>query len=157
MWRNTTGLTQFLFSLFFVFRYCEKDKIWEITIFKNYLKLVHVRYFRTLFWDDITIIWDENIVYFFNWEKNPVLDQQEVCLLNFHQQIIVISSQNNVQKHSTKGHEQVYCVHNCEKFLPIAMMSFQLNSLCAGILKHGHLHSYCDLSFGVEGSWVIGL
>ena len=28
-----------------------------------------VRYFRTLFWDDITIIWDENIVYFFNWEK----------------------------------------------------------------------------------------
>ena len=25
-----------------------------------------VRYFRTLFWDDITIIWNENIVYFFN-------------------------------------------------------------------------------------------
>jgi hypothetical protein len=25
-----------------------------------------VQYFRTLFWDDITIIWDENIVYFFN-------------------------------------------------------------------------------------------
>ena len=34
-----------------------------------------VRYFRTLFWDDITIIWDENIVYFFNWEKKTVLDQ----------------------------------------------------------------------------------
>ena len=28
-----------------------------------------VRYFRTLFWDDITIIWDENFVYLFNWEK----------------------------------------------------------------------------------------
>ena len=34
-----------------------------------------VRYFRTLFWDDITIIWNENIVYFFNLEKKPVLDQ----------------------------------------------------------------------------------
>ena len=28
-----------------------------------------VRYFGTLFWDDMTIIWDENIFYFFNWEK----------------------------------------------------------------------------------------
>ena len=41
-----------------------------------HLKLVHVllfvRYFRTLLWDDITIIWDENI---FNREKKPVLDQ----------------------------------------------------------------------------------
>ena len=35
------------------------------------------------------------------------MDQQEVCLLNFHQQIMVISSQNNVQKCRTKGHEQV--------------------------------------------------
>ena len=67
-----------------------------------------VRYFRILFWDDITIIWDENIVYFFNWEKIPVLDQWEVCLLNFHQQIFAISSQNNVLKYRTKGHEQVF-------------------------------------------------
>ena len=37
-----------------------------------------------------------------------VLDQYEVSLLNFHQEIIVISSQNNVQKYCTKGHEQVY-------------------------------------------------
>ena len=57
-----------------------------------------VRYFRTLFWDDITKIWNENIVYFVKWEKNPVLDQQEVCLLNFQQQIIVKASQNKVQK-----------------------------------------------------------
>ena len=49
--------------------------------------LVFVLYFRTLFWDGITIIWDENIVYVFNWEKRPVLDQYEVCLLNFHQQV----------------------------------------------------------------------
>ena len=28
-----------------------------------------VRYFRTVFWDDITLIWDENIVYFFHWEN----------------------------------------------------------------------------------------
>ena len=33
-----------------------------------------VRYFRTLLWDDITLIWDENIVYFFDWEKKTVLD-----------------------------------------------------------------------------------
>ena len=58
-----------------------------------------VGYFPMLFWDDITIIWDEIIVYFFDWEKKPVLDQQEFCLLNFHQQIIVISSQNNVRKY----------------------------------------------------------
>ena len=57
-----------------------------------------VRYFRTLFWDDITKICNENIVYFVKWEKNPVLDQQEVCLLNFQQQIIVKSSKNKVQK-----------------------------------------------------------
>ena len=28
-----------------------------------------VWYFHTLYWDDITIIWDEKIVYFFNQEK----------------------------------------------------------------------------------------
>ena len=61
-----------------------------------------VRYFCILLWDDITIIWDESIVYFFNWEKKSVLDQEEVCLLNFHQQIIVISSQNIVQKDMNK-------------------------------------------------------
>ena len=26
-----------------------------------YLKLIHVRYFGTLFWDDITKFWDENL------------------------------------------------------------------------------------------------
>ena len=43
--------------------------------FKNEVVLQFVRYFCTLLWDDIIIMWDENIVYFFNWEKNPVLDQ----------------------------------------------------------------------------------
>ena len=34
-----------------------------------------IHYFGTLFWDDITKFWDENL--FSNWqtEKNPVLDQ----------------------------------------------------------------------------------
>ena len=46
------------------------------------------------------------------------MDQQEVCLLNFHQQIIVISSQNNVRKYRTKEHEQVFSmyvlrIHSC--------------------------------------------
>ena len=54
------------------------------------------------------MIWDENIVYFFNREKNPVLFQSEVCLLNFHLQIIMISSQNNLRIYRTKGHVQVY-------------------------------------------------
>ena len=58
--------------------------------------------FCTLFWHDITIIWNENIVYFFNRVINSVLDQLEVYLLNFHQQTIVVSSQNNVQKDMNK-------------------------------------------------------
>ena len=40
------------------------------------------------------------------------MDLSEVCLLNFHQQIIAISSQNNVQKYRTKGHDQVFCFNN---------------------------------------------
>ena len=78
-------------------------------------------------WYHDTIVWDENINYFFNWEKKTVLGPirslfqgahyeltniflsfevyNVVCLLNFHQQIIVISSQNNVRKYRTKGHE----------------------------------------------------
>ena len=38
----------------------------------TFYRLAHVLrllYFCTLFWDDITIIWKENIVYFFNLEK----------------------------------------------------------------------------------------
>ena len=41
-------------------------------------------------WFDIELFWDENIVYFYNWKKT-VLDQYDVGLFNFHQQIIVIS------------------------------------------------------------------
>ena len=41
-------------------------------------------------------------------EKKTVMDQQEVCSLNFHQQIMVVSSQNNVRKYHTNGHEQVF-------------------------------------------------
>ena len=36
------------------------------------IKLVHVpfvRYFRTLFWDDVTIFWDENLLWFFSFFK----------------------------------------------------------------------------------------
>jgi len=35
----------------------------------GYVKLVHVLLDDIFVRDDITIIWDENIVYFFNWEK----------------------------------------------------------------------------------------
>ena len=40
-------------------------------------------------------------------KKKTILDQKEVCLLTFHRQIIVTSSQNIVRKYRTKGHEQV--------------------------------------------------
>ena len=42
-----------------------------------------VRYFRTLFCDDITIIWEENIVYFFNWEKNLFWTNKKFVYLIF--------------------------------------------------------------------------
>ena len=51
------------------------------------------------------INWDET---FLTDNKKPILDQSEVRLFNFHQKIIVISSQNNLQKYRTKGHEQVF-------------------------------------------------
>jgi hypothetical protein len=51
------------------------------------------------------------ILFTFLTEKKPVFDQEKVCLLNFHQQIMVISSQNNVRKYRTKGHEQVFCYY----------------------------------------------
>ena len=48
------------------------------------------------------------ILFTFLTEKIPVLDQQEVCLSDFHQQTIVMSSQNNMRKYHTKWHEQVF-------------------------------------------------
>ena len=46
------------------------------------------------------------ILFTFLTEKKPCLGPIKSLLLNFHQQIIMISSQNNVQKYRTKGHEQ---------------------------------------------------
>ena len=63
------------------------------------------------------------ILFTFLTEKKTVLDQYEVCLLNFHQQIIVISSQNNVRKYCTRGHEQVFCLErkNWDKLTLISL------------------------------------
>ena len=52
-----------------------------------------VRYFGTLFWDDITIYWDKNYV------QNSFFPQLKI-ITNFHPKI---RSQNIVRK----GHEQV--------------------------------------------------
>ena len=52
-----------------------------------------VRYFGTLFWDDITIFWDKNYV------QNSFFSQLKI-ITNFHPKI---RSQNIVRK----GHEQV--------------------------------------------------
>ena len=55
------------------------------------------------------IIWGENIVYFFSTEEtNLFWTNKKFVLLNFYQQIIVISSQNNVQKYRTKRNEQIF-------------------------------------------------
>ena len=48
------------------------------------------------------------ILFTFLAEKKSVMDQQEVYLLNFYQQIIVISSQNNIQKYRTNLAGEVF-------------------------------------------------
>ena len=58
--------------------------LWNVLSKRKYLRRYKtcscpfVWYFRALFWDDITIIWDENI---FLTEKKSVLDQLEACYL----------------------------------------------------------------------------
>ena len=47
---------------------CKIYRIKPIYLFKNY-SCHFVQYFCTLFWNDITLIWDEKIVYIFNWAK----------------------------------------------------------------------------------------
>ena len=44
---------------------------------------------------------------FLSEKKNMFWTNKNFVYLDFHQQIIVISSQNNIQKYRTKGHEQV--------------------------------------------------
>ena len=67
-----------------------------------------VRYFRTLFWDDIMIIcWWELSKQISYWSKTGFFSQLKKSTI-FSSQIIVISFQNNVRKYRTKGHEQVF-------------------------------------------------
>ena len=120
------NLSNFIFPQFWP-EIVEKGSILNIAILSNkkFLKTCScpfVQYFCTLFWDDTTIIWDENIVYFFNLEKNLFWTNKNICLLNFHQQIIVISSQNYVQKYRTYKRTWIsfqksylYQVHNFEQ------------------------------------------
>ena len=62
--------------------------------------------FCTLFWDDITIIWDKILFSFLTEKKNLFWTNKKfVYILNFHQQ----NYDDTNQKYSTKGHEQVYC------------------------------------------------
>ena len=73
------NLSNFIFPQFWP-EIVEKGSILNIAILSNkkFLKTCScpfVQYFCTLFWDDITIIWNESIVYFINWEKKPCLDQ----------------------------------------------------------------------------------
>ena len=66
-----------------------------------------VWYFLTSFWVDITIIWDEDIVYFFNWKKNKLFWTNKkfvyLILINklswYHPKILY---ENIVQKNMSK-------------------------------------------------------
>ena len=55
-----------------------------------------------LFWDDITIIWDENIVYFFNWEKKLFWTNKKFVYLIFVNKLLwyhpKITYKNIIQK-----------------------------------------------------------
>ena len=67
-----------------------------------------VRYFRTLFWDDIKIICCWKLSKQISQLSKKVFFSQLKNLTRFSSQIIVISSQNNVWTSPMKGHEQVY-------------------------------------------------
>ena len=54
---------KFLFEKWGIFIAC------QIIYTRKTCSCLFVRYFRTLCWDCITIIWDENIFNFFNWEN----------------------------------------------------------------------------------------
>ena len=60
----------------------------------------------TIFWDDIPIIWNENIVCFLNEKKKLFWTNKKFVYLIFIN--VMISSKNNVQKYRSKGHEQVF-------------------------------------------------
>ena len=68
-----------------------------------------VRYFGTLFWDDITKFWDENLLLFTfltgKLRKNLFWTNKK-----FVSQNIVISSQNNVRKYHPDGMKRFYRV-----------------------------------------------
>ena len=63
---------------------------------------IFVRYFG----NDITIIWDENIVYFFNWEKNLFWTNKKFVYLIFINKLSwyhpKITYENIVQKDMNK-------------------------------------------------------
>ena len=82
---NHTG--QFLSQHLFVVETCSCPFVW---------------YFCTLFWDDIMMIWNENIVYLFNWEKNLFWTNKLFVYLIFINKLLwyrpKIMYQNIVQK-----------------------------------------------------------
>ena len=61
-----------------------------------------------LFWDDITIFWDEKLLLFTfltgKLRKKLVLDQNGVCLPKYHNKL---SSQNNVRKYRPENMKRI--------------------------------------------------
>ena len=78
------------------------NKIWILKALKV-IKIYSyplVQYFGMLFWDDITIFWDENYV-----NKLLICPKQVFFSVKNHNKF---SSQNNIPKYCIKGHEQVF-------------------------------------------------
>ena len=80
------------------------------------------------------------LLFNFSTEKKNMFwtNKKFVCILNFHQQIIVISTQSNVQKYLTKGHEQV-CIIHLRKNSSINFSNLHISNLLLqvfGITQH---------------------
>ena len=86
----------------------------------RFKKLVHALLYKicvsycTLFWDDIKIIWDDNIVYFFNWEKKMVWTNKKFVYLIFINKLLwyhpKIRYENIIQRDKNKFQQQINAV-----------------------------------------------
>ena len=106
-----------------------------------------VRYFRTLFWDDIIIIWDENIVYFFNWEKNMFGTNKKFVYLIFINKLSwyhpKITYENIVQKDMNKFiiTKTLMLKHRMQLFRPPRIIKAQIQLF---------IRKYCQWNSGTK-------
>ena len=96
-------------------------------------------YFCTIFWDDITIIWYENIVYFHNWEKKMLWINKKFVYLIFI---------NKLSWHHPKIMYENIVQKDMNKLLIISYLSFVTSNLSDTTLASAkniskiYVHSY---------------